>query len=298
MEHLENTAASGFPASPGLFATVVRLRALERGNVAAAQGHQAHAAFLEILRTVDAELAAQLHGAGGRQPFTVSPLHGFRHAPEDGRVWVTPDDDLWTRFTLLDSMLFRTVTAHFLQGTAQSEIQIGPVRFLATSLVSTSGSDSWAGYTSFGQLAGGGGMAGGLEALRNSATLIFASPTAFSFGKRKIPLPLPDLVFGSLLKKWNTFSPVQLPVNLLGLFREQLVISEVRNLNTQMLDFGRYKEKGFTGRVTFEALGHWGAEELRALNALAGFAFYAGVGYKTTMGMGLTRRIIGQAEGR
>ncbi|MGQ9675445.1 MAG: CRISPR system precrRNA processing endoribonuclease RAMP protein Cas6 [Chloroflexota bacterium] len=129
-------------------------------------------------------------------------------------------------------------------------------------------------------------------------SLLFASPTTFSFGQRKVPLPLPELVFGSLLKKWNTFSPFKFSSDLLALFGERLVVSEVHNLNTQMLDFGRYKEKGFVGQVTYEALGPWSDEDVRALNILADFAFYAGVGYKTTMGMGLTRRVLNPSKAR
>jgi CRISPR-associated endoribonuclease Cas6 len=62
------------------------------------------------------------------------------------------------------------------------------------------------------------------------------------------------------------------------------------DVRTHMLAFRRAKQVGFTGRVTY---GLMAADEAARcqLNALAKFAFYAGVGIKTTMGMGQCRRV-------
>jgi CRISPR-associated endoribonuclease Cas6 len=58
-----------------------------------------------------------------------------------------------------------------------------------------------------------------------------------------------------------------------------------------MLRFRRSYQIGFTGRVTYGLMAD--NEIARAqLNALADAALYLGVGYKTTMGMGQTRRIV------
>jgi CRISPR-associated endoribonuclease Cas6 len=43
---------------------------------------------------------------------------------------------------------------------------------------------------------------------------------------------------------------------------------------------------GFKGRVTYTYPRQIDAPTRQALNALADFGFFAGVGYKTTMGMG------------
>lgn len=45
---------------------------------------------------------------------------------------------------------------------------------------------------------------------------------------------------------------------------------------------------GYVGRGQFALLGAVSAEDPRAIPALSRFAFYAGVGMKTTMGMGQT----------
>jgi len=57
---------------------------------------------------------------------------------------------------------------------------------------------------------------------------------------------------------------------------------------------GEYRTErftGFVGKCTFRLKGHPSSDIIKALNTLADFAFYSGTGMKTTMGMGLTRRI-------
>ena len=48
---------------------------------------------------------------------------------------------------------------------------------------------------------------------------------------------------------------------------------------------------GCVGKVTYQILGNVDAIALKQLNALADFALYAGVGRKTPMGMGITKRV-------
>lgn len=67
------------------------------------------------------------------------------------------------------------------------------------------------------------------------------------------------------------------------------------------MNFGRYKQLGFVGDCEYQFLDNvskGGSSEanresqelLKQADALANFAFYCGTGYKTTMGMGQTRR--------
>jgi CRISPR-associated endoribonuclease Cas6 len=70
---------------------------------------------------------------------------------------------------------------------------------------------------------------------------------------------------------------------------EHSVIAQ-HELCTAMFQFPRHLQIGFVGRCRF-ATPIGDAERLQMLNALADFALYAGVGYKTTMGMGQVRRL-------
>ena len=68
------------------------------------------------------------------------------------------------------------------------------------------------------------------------------------------------------------------------------MVREVRNWQTAVYQLKRGTYPGGFGDVTFEALDNH-AVHLRTLNLLANFAFYSGVGSKTTMGMGQARRL-------
>jgi CRISPR-associated endoribonuclease Cas6 len=58
-----------------------------------------------------------------------------------------------------------------------------------------------------------------------------------------------------------------------------------------MLEFGSYRQIGFAGECTYEFATDAPGELKRQVSLLADFAFHAGVGYKTTMGMGQAMRI-------
>ncbi|MDP2662237.1 MAG: CRISPR system precrRNA processing endoribonuclease RAMP protein Cas6, partial [Dehalococcoidia bacterium] len=61
-------------------------------------------------------------------------------------------------------------------------------------------------------------------------------------------------------------------------------------LSTRLASFGDYSETGFFGHAVYECPSA-SDEERRLINTLADFAFFAGVGAKTTMGMGQCRRL-------
>ncbi|MBA7586214.1 CRISPR-associated endoribonuclease Cas6 [subsurface metagenome] len=118
--------------------------------------------------------------------------------------------------------------------------------------------------------------------------LEFLSPTTFRSGGKNIIFPQPELVFGSYLNKWQTFSPIKLDDSLPSWF-DKVMVARYR-LQTHILDFGSYREVGFTGKCRFELDKATPDKVVVTLNALADFALYCGTGAKTTMCMGQTRR--------
>jgi CRISPR-associated endoribonuclease Cas6 len=57
---------------------------------------------------------------------------------------------------------------------------------------------------------------------------------------------------------------------------------------------GRYRTSsfpGFVGSCSFRLVGLQDPDVVKTLNALADFAFFAGVGAKTTMGFGVAKRL-------
>jgi CRISPR-associated endoribonuclease Cas6 len=288
---------SGLNLDSGLiYSMAIQLSPTRAGTIRATMGHQAHAAFLRAVKEADAALAEVLHHPILHQrPFTVSPLMGVESA-HDGLVTVHPEETYTLRFTVLLDDIFQQFMGRFLRGN-RPVLRLGRVLFLIREILATPEGSPWSGYTSFAELATAAEEASPL------LTLSFHSPTAFSFGQRSWGkqihvLPDPRLVFSSLARTWRAFAPPGLsldPREVEHYADENVVIQRLEGLETRMLHFGRHPQVGFVGRVTYRLMdkGEGAAAWRRRLHALAGFAFYAGVGYKTTMGMGQCKRTLG-----
>lgn len=270
-----------------LHALVLKLRAEQAAELPRTHGHQAHAFFLRMVQAADPALAEQLHDPQTRKPFTVSSLQApTRQHPNAVRVGAGAA--VWLRVTLLDDALFGPFMARFLRPETPP-LRLGPATLHVEEVVGTREGHTLAGYSDFSTLLSQAGADREIQ-------LHFSSPTAFSLGqapggkKRMCVLPEPALVFDSLLRKWNQLAPADLALDpaLRQTVEEHTVIAQ-HELCTAMFQFPRHLQVGFTGRCRFVTpIGD--TEQLRALNALADFAMYAGVGYKTTMGMGQTWR--------
>ncbi|MCS6828360.1 MAG: CRISPR system precrRNA processing endoribonuclease RAMP protein Cas6 [Caldilinea sp.] len=145
----------------------------------------------------------------------------------------------------------------------------------------------WSGRTSYELLAAT--QLTRLEELERQVTLEFASPTAFKSKEMTVPVPLPGLVFGSLVERWNAFSPVTLSPEMRRYGEEAMAISRYRLESFPVASKDGAQRIGGVGRVTYRALAgdrYW----LGVMNMLADFAFYSGVGSQTVTGMGQVRR--------
>jgi CRISPR-associated endoribonuclease Cas6 len=120
--------------------------------------------------------------------------------------------------------------------------------------------------------------------VQNTIKLQFLSPTSFKQSGTIQPFPLPDLVFNGLLRRWNYFAPAQLK------FPEIKWNSFVCafQLRTHALKLEGGAEIGSQGWVMYRFPD---SESAKIATVLAHFAHFAGVGRKTTMGMGQTRVI-------
>lgn len=128
----------------------------------------------------------------------------------------------------------------------------------------------------------------GKDRAQGPLQMIFCTPTTFRQGDLDLPLPVPRLVLGGLLEKWNRFSPFPLPLDPESL--ERRVALSAGRVRIRPFHDGRDEIRGFVGCAEFHVARSASAEERRALGALADFAFFAGVGRKTTHGMGLVRK--------
>jgi CRISPR-associated endoribonuclease Cas6 len=285
------------PQSDTLHSIIVTLTPTRESSVRASMGFQAHAAFLKTVRESDPALAEVLHMPDmPTRPFTVSTLYGGDMYPRtprarNGRLHLSPEETYWLRFTTLIEPIFERFMARFLHGQGRPVVRLGHAVLLIKEIIATPEGHPWAGYTSWGDLV--------REARPDDEIVLnFVSPTAFGFGqqdwgKKVMVLPLPETVFGSLARSWNHLAPAPFRLDrkvLREYLDEHVVIKRIDDLNTQIFRHRRAYHVGFVGRVTYGLMADDPA--IRAqLNALADLALYAGVGMKTTMGMGQCRRM-------
>jgi CRISPR-associated endoribonuclease Cas6 len=126
------------------------------------------------------------------------------------------------------------------------------------------------------------------ELLRESTgrqfDIVFLSPTCFRRQGISLLFPSPELVFTNLLERWNAFAPISMDVEP----SEMLFVSRY-NLKTSLVRFAKYKMTGFTGKVEYSFSNSAAEDRRQLIGALARFANFAGIGYKTGMGMGECR---------
>lgn len=265
-----------------LYSALLELRAQHEARLPATMGHQIHAMFHRLIACVDPVLSDRLHDEPGHRPFTLSSLRGAVF--QENHVALAAGKTYQVRVTLLDGgRLWDCLSTLFLEG-GPYEVRLGEATLLLTRLISTPTSDptGWAGRTSWQELVS--------TPTRYAITLSFMSPTAFNISGNYFALvPEPVLVWESLIRSWNTYAPDPLRIErqvLRDTLRHNITIASC-DLSTHILHYPKYSQKGFTGTCTY----HLSQEEEQAaqLTCLAAFARFAGVGYKTTMGMGQVR---------
>ena len=254
-------------------------------------GHHAHAAFLSILKQSNPEVAAAVHAPAAQKPFTVSPLIAAAKNRKN-RLHIRAGTECRLRFTFLNDELFQHFGKAFLTLT-MPPIRLGEAVFQVKQMVSHATEDrSWSGSATYAEL---------VQSARTDTQMSFRfySPTAFRRltprGQKTRSDVYIDLVrcYQSWVNKWNAFAPVKLDkARILEFVTEHGQVTSV-NTKSRALNFGKHTEVGWVGTCACVFYPEDSLDEhlLRAVNCLADFAFYCGTGYKTTMGMGQTRRI-------
>lgn len=243
-------------------------------------GAAAHALLLSAVRQVNPGLAARLHDEQGPRPFTTSTLMG---------VGVHRTLDPACLYTLRFTALQAEVASALLEASSVggplapgARLELDYLPFTVERVLLTPAEHPWAGESSYQRL-----MSAHLvqPAPPRRLHLRLASPTGFRSAEKQQPFPLPELVFGSLLERWNIFSPMAFPAEVRRFAAECLGVSafNLRTRSAQLKDGGL--RIGCVGEVTFTAL-HYDRYWMSLLHTLAAYAFFSGVGASTPLGFG------------
>ena len=263
---------------------VLQIEARDSGGLPASLGRAAQALLLRLVAAQDAALATRMHDGEGPRPYTVSNAVIGRRS--GGSLRVEAGDTGWVRFTGLTAEVSRCLQA--LAAAPPASVDLDGFPFAVAGATLDPAIHLWAGQVGYSELAARYLLAQGVPP--RQVRLEFVAPTTFRREGRYLPLPLPELVFGSLLERWQAFAPVALSPEVRRFATEAVVISQydLRSRSLPSKEGGLLI--GFTGEVTFSVLNrdrYW----LSVLNLLAAYAFYCGTGYRVSAGLGQVRSV-------
>lgn len=246
-------------------------------------GRAAHSLLLRLVRTADEDQAAALHDDAPLRPFTTSTLMGrFPQGQLD------PLGDYTLRFTGLNDSVSSVLTHSLSLGGELAPGQIIELDyrpFVVQHVTLDASQHPWAAVAQYNDLAAA-HLVG--EPPSRHLTLQLTSPTQFHSQDRTNPLPLPELVFGSLADRWNSFAPITFPAEVKRYAAECLVINRFDLSSRAVTLKNGGKRIGAVGTVTYTTLNYdryW----MSLIHTLTAFALFAGIGAGVTAGLGQAR---------
>lgn len=254
---------------------IINLRSLTGGLVPRSFHALFHPVFLNRITAGNATVGHGLHDSGGMAPFSISPVMGKKM-----REKIVENETYRIRIAILNNELEEVFLETIARGFWDAPFDLSGLFFQVEDIVlGEEENNIWSGRLDYEELPS--------EACRSDKmTLHLVSPTAFKRGDLHYPLPEPALVFANLARRWNLFSPVKL--------QEKQDYSDLSyaNLDIHTEPYALRKSGtviGSVGKLTFIMKG---SEIDRCYyRTLLRFAFYSGIGVKTTQGMGMCRVI-------
>ncbi len=246
-------------------------------------GRAAHAMWLDVVAQADPALAQSIHDGSGLRPYTLSNLMG--RFP-NGRI--AADETYRLRMTTLHRDMSELLAQAVDDGPLAPDriIELDRHRFRVAKVSCQEG--PWNGEADYPSLAAD--ILARSQKPPRRLQLRFVSPTTFKSRNRFMPAPLPDLVFGSLLRRWNAFSPIAFPEDAQRYAEECLAIARYQ-LKTRVVEMkNQGKRPGAIGDIAYVSIcydRYW----MRVIHALAAFARFGGVGAGVTLGMGQCRLV-------
>ncbi len=255
-----------------LHSIVIELAAADVGEIPPTLSRGLHALVLKWFASASSSVAETIH-ASQHSPLAISGLLGNRR---QGGVRV--GDYFYFRISLLDGSLIEPLMRGFEQSETQSLV-LADFPFVLRNMYALPGTHQLAGAADYALLSHPTQVLTDIE-------MHFLSPTSFKQNQSVQTLPLPELVFNSLHRRWNVFAPQQYHLPTC----EWNASVTAYELKTYALKMEGGAEVGAQGWVNyrFSCL-----ETARIATILANFAFFAGVGRKTAMGMGQAQLALG-----
>lgn len=238
-----------------------------------------HSWFLDQVRRLDYQLSSNLHDGQSEKPFTVSGLNNL--SMQRSHYAIDPKQAYEWRITLLSTQVVNWLQTWLLKHPQQMELRSGSFRILdlALSQPPTTYKNLWLADTP-------------TSPTSPTLSLQFISPTSFRHKGNHLPLPIPENLFHSYLRRWNDFSEYPIDqTEFLSWVDQAVVILRHHIQSTKVMAGKRGAVTGFTGSIQLGVSkpSQQPPEMIQAFLALGQFAPYCGTGHKTTFGLGQTR---------
>jgi CRISPR-associated endoribonuclease Cas6 len=253
--------------SSALHALVIHLGVAADGVLPVACGRAIHAQVLQWFRLADPDISEAIHQSQ-ESPISLSGLMG-KHRKSGVRA----GDEFFFRIGLLNGSLLGPLL-YGLEQWGDKPFSLAKCPFVLRSINVVPGTDPWVGSSDYLLLAK-------ISTTSDELLLKLLSPTSFKLnsGQGIQPFPLPESVFGNLQRRWNVFAPEEWQFSKI---QWSGLVSDY-DLKTQKIKMDNSVEIGAVGWVRYRFPD---PEQARRATILAHFAFFAGVGRKTAMGMG------------
>jgi CRISPR-associated endoribonuclease Cas6 len=256
-----------------LASLTLHLRPTHYDEVPVWLGRATQAWFLDSLRQVNPVLSKTLHDGSALRPFTLSSLIPPT-PPRGDLLQLSPHETYTLRLTTLHADVSRITLNALVERWLRGGITLHEQPFHVERIDPLE-------TTTYQTL-----LQHSAQATESRIRLRFESPTVFHrTGGIPVAMPLPDLVFGSLLTRWNTFAPQRMAAEMQSLIRSGVRLEKAQTTR-QTVTFERSRkgaETGFVGDAVFcvdDPLA------LSGVHALAAYAPYCGAGVRTTVGLG------------
>ena len=236
-----------------------------------------HAWFLDQVRQTNPELSAYLHDGQSEKPFSISGLEGELLAAGKNLQLKVEESYRWCVSGLSKPVV--QWLAQWVQALPEM-IELRDASFLICTC------EIALAPTTYDELFS--------NAHSSSTTLklSFLTPTSFRRKGHHFPLPVPNNLFHSYLRRWNDFSTKPFDQDAFLDWVEECVLIHHHRLETVKVAAGKKGSvTGFTGAIELGLASAASSQpEFEQLfYALGQFAPYCGTGHKTTFGLGQTR---------
>jgi CRISPR-associated endoribonuclease Cas6 len=234
-----------------------------------------HAWFLDQIRQVDPNLSAYLHANQDEKAFTLSAFLGDTQE-SDRAITFSPSKIYHCQITALSAALSKALKQWLIH--PPTKIQFRDGTFQITDWKITHPPITY-------------------EAIwdnpkRSDLSLTFLSPTGFRKNGNHMPLPIPENIFHSYLRRWNIFAHIEYDQEEFLRWVNECVVIQRHDIRSHKAQPG--KQGSVTGFIGNLQLGltpkaKTDPEYIHLIHALIQTAPYFATGHKVTFGLGQTR---------